>query len=62
MGTGHAQYGNPVDDIYSQTEAIDLVSDGQIERRVDVALFLASAHMQVLMIGTAKGEAWINQG
>src|SRR6266511_3237563 len=33
---GHVQARDPIDDVDREAEAVDLVADGQIERRVDV--------------------------
>ena len=45
------KFGNAVDHVDRQTEAIDLVVDRQFHRRIDVALFLVAAHVHVLVIG-----------
>ena len=51
------QLRHAVDHVDGQAEAIDLVLDGQIERRVDVSFFLVAAHVQVLVIGPPIGQA-----
>ena len=40
-----------IDDIYGQAIAVDLVVDGQFHRRVDISLFLVSAHVHIDVIG-----------
>ena len=56
MCANGAQPRNSVDHIDSQIKAIYLVEDGELERRVDIALFLISAHMDVVMIPAAVAE------
>ena len=36
--------------IHSQAEAVNVVVDGEFQRRIDVALLLVSAHMNVVVI------------
>ncbi len=55
-----AQARNAIDDVDRQIEAIDLIEDREFERSVDVALFLVSAHMDVVMIRAPVGEL-VNQ-
>ena len=50
------QPGHPVDHVDHQIEAVDLVEDRELERRVDVALLLVAAHVQVLVVREAVGE------
>src|SRR5450755_1979271 len=45
-----AQARDAVDDVDGKIEAVDLVQDGKFQRSVDVALFLVSADMDVVMI------------
>src|SRR4029450_603472 len=56
MRAGDPQARYPIDDVDRETEAVDLVTNGQIERRVDVALLLVAAHVQVLVIGAPVGQ------
>jgi len=51
----HLKCGHTVDNVDRQTETIDLVLDGQIERRIDVSFFLVTTHVQVLVVGTSIG-------
>jgi len=44
------QSGHSVDDIHGQAEAIDVVIDRQLQRRVDIAFFLVAANMHVVVI------------
>jgi len=57
VGAGHLQCGYPIDNVDGQAKTIDLVLDGQIERRVDVSSFLVPAHVQVFVIGASVGQA-----
>ena len=54
------QFRYTVDYIDCQCEAIDLIIDRQLHRRVDVAAFLVATHVHVLMIGPPVGEP-VNQ-
>ena len=51
------QLWNAVNRINGQAEAIDLVLDGQIERRVDVSFFLVAANVHVVMVRTPISQA-----
>ena len=62
VGARHLQRRDPIDHVDRQAEAIDLVLNGQIERRVDVSFFLVAAHVQVLVIGTPIGQAMDQPG
>ena len=53
------QPGDAVDGVDGQAEAIGLVVDGQLHRRVDVAFLLVSAHVQRLVLA-GVGQA-VNQ-
>src|SRR5262245_28800766 len=57
VGPGHPQGGHAVDDVHGQAEAVNLVLDSQIKRRVDVPLFLVAAYVDVRMIGAPVGQA-----
>src|SRR6266851_991098 len=50
VGADGTEARDPVDNVDRQVKAIDLVEDGKLEWRVDVALFLVSADMYVVMI------------
>ncbi len=58
--TGCLKRWDAVNDIHGEAEAVDLVLDGQIEGRVDVAFFLVAAHVQVVVIGAPISEP-VNQ-
>ena len=60
MSPGDSELGNPVDDVDRQIETVDLVPHGQLERRIDIAMFLVAAHVEVLVVGAAVGEL-VNQ-
>src|SRR5262249_13528128 len=46
-----AELRHPVDGVHRQAEAIDLVLDRQLQRRVDVASLLVAADVQVSVVG-----------
>src|SRR5271163_1475509 len=48
-GGGGAQAGDAVDGVHGQGEPVRLVADGQLQRRVDVALLLVAAHVEVVL-------------
>ena len=52
----------PIDDVDRQIEAVDLVQDRQFQRRIDVAFFLVSAHVHIVVIGVAIRQLWISHG
>ncbi len=60
MSPYNSELGNPVDDVNREVETIDLVLDGELQRRIDIAVLLVAADMEVLMIGPAVGE-FVNQ-
>ena len=53
---GGLQPGDSVDDVDGEIEAVDLVEDGQLEWRVDVALLLVAADVDVAVVLAAVGE------
>src|SRR5437870_4990809 len=55
-GTRDAETWHSVDGVDGNTEAIGLIADGELQRRVDVALFLVAAHVDVALAGSAIGE------
>jgi len=57
MRTRYPQGGHSVDDIDRQAEAIDLVADGELQRRVDAPHLFVTAHVQILVIRAPVGEA-----
>jgi hypothetical protein len=54
------QLGRAIDGIDSEAEPIDLIVDRQFHRRIDVALLFVTAHVEILMVGAAVGQA-VNQ-
>src|SRR5271155_5854709 len=52
-----AHAGDAVDSVYGEGEAVGLVADGQLERRVDVALFLVAAHVDVVLARPPVGKS-----
>ena len=57
MSAGHVQRRHAVDHVHRQAEAVDLILDGQVKRRVDVALLLVAAHMQVPVVRAPVSKA-----
>src|SRR5208283_5890063 len=54
--TGDAEARHAVDRVNGQGEAVGLVTNSQLQRRVDVALFLVAAHVNAVLIRPAVGE------
>ena len=54
--TWSGSLGHAVDDVDGQVEAVDLVVDRQLQRRVDVALLLVAADVQVVVVRAAVGQ------
>jgi len=55
-GSCDLETGHPVDRVNGQAEAVRLVANGKLQRRVDVALLLVSADMDVVLVGPAISE------
>src|SRR5437879_5499053 len=55
-GTSDAEAWHPVDGVYRNAEAIGLITDGEFQRRVDIALFLISTDVDVVLAGSAVGQ------
>ena len=49
--------GHPVNRVDGQAKTVGLIADGKLQRRVDVALFLVAAHVDIVLAGPAVGEA-----
>src|SRR5579872_6037574 len=47
---------HPVHNVHGEAEPVDIVVDGQLQRRVDAALFFIAAHMNIAVIGAAIGQ------
>src|SRR5678815_4956810 len=60
LGCSNLKFGDTVDDIDRQVEAVHLVADRKFQRSVDIALFFVPAHMDIGMIRSAIGEL-VNQ-
>ena len=56
MGTRNLELGNAINDIDCDAEPIDLVVNRKLQWRVDVALLLVTAHMQIVMVVAPVGE------
>src|SRR5271155_5665647 len=56
-GGGGAQARDPIDGINGQGEAVGLVADGQFQGRVDVALLLVAAHVDIVLAWPPVGES-----
>ena len=52
-----AHAGDAVDGIDGQGEAVGLVADGQLQRRIDVAVLLVAAHVDVVLARPPVGES-----
>jgi hypothetical protein len=50
VGRRRTQLGHPVDDINHQVKAVNLIQNGQLQRGVDVALFLVAPHMDAVLV------------
>src|SRR5882757_1069662 len=57
VGAGDMETRHPVDGIDSQTEAIGLITNGKLQRRVDVTLLLVAAHVNIVLARPTVGEA-----
>ena len=51
-----ASPGHPVDHVDREIEPVDLVADGELQRRVDIALFLVAADVEVAVVGAPVGK------
>ena len=60
MGTDPLKSRDPVNCVDCETEPVRLIVNCQFHRRVDVALLLVAAHMQVPVVCAAIGET-VNQ-
>src|SRR6266568_3844615 len=56
-GPCDTETGYPVNSIHGQGEAVSLIADGEFQRRVDVALLLVAAHVNVVLTGPAVRES-----
>ena len=57
VGGARAQLRHAVDDVGDQMKAVEVVQDDHVERRGGRAFFLVAAHVQIVMIGAAIGQA-----
>src|SRR5260370_16504361 len=53
---GNAEPRHTVDCVDGQAEAVGLVANGQLQRRIDVALLLVAAHVNVVVMRPVLGE------
>jgi len=53
---GDAETRHPINRVDSQAEAVGLVSNSELQRRVDVALLLVAAHVNVVLMRPVVGE------
>ena len=56
VGGGGLEAGDAVDDVDGEVEAVYLVEDGELQRGVDVALFLVAANVDVVVVVALVGE------
>ena len=57
VGSFNPESWDPVDCIDGQAEAIRLVLDSQLQRRVDIPLFLVTTNVDVVLAGAAVGKS-----
>src|SRR5437660_11097375 len=57
MGAGHLKARHPISRFDCDAKAVDSVTNRQLESRVDAALFLITAHVQIVVIMAAISEA-----
>src|SRR5262245_57382905 len=50
-GSRNTEAGHSVDGVNGQAKAVGLVTNGQLQRRVDVALLLVASHVDVVLAG-----------
>ncbi len=48
-----SEFRHPVDYIDRQIESVHLISNAQLEGRIDIPHFLVTAHMQIGVVGTS---------
>ncbi len=60
VGGGRTQFGHPINHINYQIESINLVSNCQLQRCVDIAFLLVAPDMNALLIGAPVGQL-VNQ-
>jgi len=53
---GDAETRHPINRVDSKAEAVGLVSNSELQRRVDVALLLVAAHVNVVLMRPVVGE------
>ncbi len=56
VSTRNLELGNAINDIDRYAEPINLVVNGKLQWRVDIALLLVTAHMQIVMVVAPVGE------
>ena len=56
MRSARLEARNAVNRIYRQSKAVHLVQDGKLHRRIDVALLLIAADVQIVVICPPIGE------
>jgi hypothetical protein len=55
-GAFDSEAGHAINGVDGEAEAISLISDGQLQRRIDVALFLITTHVDMMLTRPAIGE------
>jgi len=56
-GASHMEPRHSIDGVDGKAEAVSVIANGKFQRRVDVALFLIAADMDVVLAGSALSKA-----
>jgi hypothetical protein len=59
-GVSRIETGYPVCGVHGQAEAVGLVADGKLRRRIDVSILFITTHMNGVLAGPAAGQP-VNQ-
>src|SRR5262249_44621972 len=59
---GSLESGHVLDYLHCQREAINSILDRQFQRRIDIALFPVTVHVEVVMVRTAIGQTMNEPG
>jgi hypothetical protein len=50
------EFRHSINHVDRDTESVGLISNGQLERRIDIPLFLVSAHVEIVMVMPSIGQ------
>ena len=56
VGACNAEPRNPVNRVDGEAKTVGLITDSELQRRVDVSLLLVAAHMDVALTGPPVGD------